>query len=96
MKYPAKSVNGTYGYRTPMSMKNNDTWVISQKYGGLSMMIVGLINGVLGLFFILIPLRIDTEIYQLLFSLISSVAMIIIDEIHLNKLFNKDGSRKNS
>ena len=33
-KCPPKSINHFYGYRTRMSMKNQDTWVFAHKYCG--------------------------------------------------------------
>lgn len=31
---PPKDINGIYGYRTSMSMKNQDTWDFAQRYMG--------------------------------------------------------------
>ena len=31
-KFPPESINGVIGYRTPMSMKNKDTWDEAKKY----------------------------------------------------------------
>lgn len=31
---PPETINGLYGYRTPMSMKNKATWDFAQKYWG--------------------------------------------------------------
>ncbi len=33
-KHPPRTVNGIYGYRTSMSMKNQDTWDFAQAYFG--------------------------------------------------------------
>lgn len=33
-KNPPKTINGVYGYRTAMSMKNKDTWNFAQLYCG--------------------------------------------------------------
>lgn len=93
-KYPPENVNGVYGYKTPFSMKNKDVWNVAQKYGGISMMILGLINAIIGIWSIFKPLIINNRKIQELFLLISVIVMIIVDEIHLRKVFNKDGSRK--
>lgn len=92
--YPPKDINSIYGYRTPMSMKNRDTWDVSQKYGGASMIVFGVISGIFGLWAIIQPLSINNEFVQLLFLLLGSVVMIVWDEKYLRALFNKDGSRK--
>lgn len=94
MKYPPKSINSMYGYRTPFSMKNQDTWDISQKHSGFLMIILGIINGIVGILSIVQPMQTNNEKIQLLFSLIVAVAMIILEEVHLRKIFNKDGSKK--
>lgn len=39
-------------------------------------------------------MHVINEENQLLFSLIVAVAMIILEEVHLRKIFNKDGSKK--
>lgn len=41
--YPHKSVNRTYGYRTSMSMKNNETWKFAHGHNGMIWRWVGLI-----------------------------------------------------
>jgi uncharacterized membrane protein len=93
-KFPPESINGVMGYRTPMSMKNKDTWDEAQKYSGISMTILGGINILLGTLSYLVKGFLVNELFQLLFTLIGATIMIIIDEVHLRKVFNKDGSRK--
>ena len=34
LKHPPKSINSSYGYCTPMSQKNQDTWDFAQAYCG--------------------------------------------------------------
>ena len=93
-KFPPESINGVIGYRTPMSMKNKDTWDEAQKYSGVSMIILGIISLLLAIISYLVKGLLENESFQLLFMLIGVVIMIIIDEVHLRKIFNKDGSRK--
>lgn len=94
MKWPPKSINCVYGYRTPFSRKNKDTWDESQKHSGLLMMILGVINGIFGAWAIINPISINNEQVQGMFLLVGAVIIIVIEEIHLKKLFNKDGLRK--
>lgn len=42
LKYPPKEINGIYGYRTAMSMKNKMTWEFAHKYCGKLWYICGL------------------------------------------------------
>lgn len=91
--FPPKKINGVYGYRTNTSMKNQDTWNVAQKYAANSMIILGIVCVVLG--FILNQLIKNVNIgYQGIIVLIGVIAMLILDELHLRKVFNKDGSRK--
>lgn len=93
-KFPPKQVNGVIGYRTSMSMKNKDTWNEAQRYGGISMIVLGIINIILGaLFYFIKGFLIDYN-FQLLFMVLGAIIMIVMDERHLRKIFNKDGSRK--
>lgn len=94
MRFPLKSRNCIYGYRTTFAMKNQETWDLAQKHGGLSMIILGFLNGIFGIWATIQPIAINNEFVQMSFLLIGSAFMIVFDEIYLKKLFNKDGSRK--
>ena len=41
LKKPPKDINGAYGYRTPMSMKNQDTWDFAHRVCGRVWCIAG-------------------------------------------------------
>ena len=94
-KNPPKKINYFYGYRTPASMKNQDTWKEANAYGakwGIKLM-----WGVL--FFVQIPTILLMDVDKSL--QISTVAMVIgliailpITEIHLRKIFNDRGEWK--
>ncbi|GAA0071176.1 SdpC immunity protein SpdL [Clostridium sardiniense] len=91
--FPPQKINGIYGYRTPSSMKNQDTWNESQKYSANALIILGFIYLALG--FLLSHLFEDISIvYENIIILIGVIIMILLDEVHLKKVFNKDGSRK--
>ena len=94
MKYPTKSINSVMGYRSPLSMKNQDTWDVSQKHSGFSLIILGVINGIFGIWSIIQPMANNNQNVQLVLLLISAIALIAYEEIHLMKLFHMDGSRK--
>ncbi|MBU3161707.1 hypothetical protein KPL37_18630 [Clostridium frigoris] len=40
------------------------------------------------------PIAINNSYMQTFFVLISVIILVIIEKLHLNKLFNEDGSRK--
>lgn len=92
--FPPKTINSLYGYRTSFSMKNQDTWDVAQKYGGYSMIVLGIANGIFGGWAAIQPLIVNGLIAQMIFLLIGVVVMLVVDEKHLSKIFNKDGSRK--
>lgn len=43
MHNPPKEINGSYGYRTSMSMKSRETWDFAHRYFGRLWFILGLI-----------------------------------------------------
>jgi uncharacterized membrane protein len=93
--FPPKKINSIFGYKTILSMKNQDTWKEALKYSGNTLIILG---------FIFVPLQFvlsqliesmnNGYEYEKIIILICCVVMVIINEVHLNKVFNKDGSRK--
>ena len=93
-KFPPKSINSMIGYRTPMSMKNKDTWDEAQRHSGKSMLVVGVITIFLWALSYLLKGFLLSETFQLLVILIGAIIMIVVDEVHLWKIFNRDGSRK--
>lgn len=95
MKWPPKSRNSMYGYRTLFAKKSQDTWDEAQKNVGLLMIIVGVINGIFGAWASIQSIDINNEQGQLMFLLASAVIMIIIEEVHLRKIFDEHGIKKN-
>ena len=91
--FPSKNSNWVYGYRTRLSMKNQDTWEVSQKIGGFSMIVFGIIFLIITLVLELFLENLFDEVLVIIL-LIGSVLMLIFDEMYLRKIFNRDGSRK--
>lgn len=90
---PPTKINIIYGYRTKLSMKNQDTWDEANKYSANSFIIFGCTYLALG--FILSQLIKDVnDNFQIVIFLIGAVIMILVDEFHLRKTFTKDGIRK--
>lgn len=94
--WPPKEINSFYGYRTPFSKKNNDVWKEANTYGG-TMMILGAVIAII--FSIIItslygnnPGR--SNIICVMGSLIIVLISIFYTEVHLRKVFDKDGKRK--
>jgi len=100
IKSPPKNINSLYGYRTELSMKNQDTWDYAHKYCGRLWVRLGLVLLPLSLAAML-PFRgADTEtvgiagviilIPQLLIMFIS----IPITQSALKKTFDQYGIRR--
>ncbi len=96
-----KAINSLFGYRTTMSMKNQDTWAFAHQYVGSWWRIAGMILlplSVLPLFFVLHQ-SIDTiglvgSVICML-QLIPMVLSLFATEKALKKVFDKNGQRKN-
>lgn len=95
---PPKHINNLYGYRTPMSMKNDATWEFAQKHWGYVCFKSGLLT-------LLSPLALlpfihgDTDTIGIAGTVIcsSQIAVLLITiyftEKALKKNFNKFGER---
>lgn len=92
--FPPKTQNSFYGYRSFMSMKNQETWNEAQKYAGFTMLIFGLINLFLSLWAILTPIILNNEVVQLMVLIIGTIFVIYINEARLREIFTKEGKRK--
>lgn len=90
---PPQKINSTYGYRTRSSMKNQDTWNEAQKYSSNSLVAFGFIYVALGFVFRQMNESVNNGFGMIMF-LAGMVVMIVLDEAHLRKVFNSDGSRR--
>jgi|GEM_PF-2813793 len=86
------SVTG-FGIKIPAAEKNLDTWNEANHFFGIVGAISGIICIVAG---ILYYLNVLADIKIILYLLIVlMVICIILTQIHLTKVFDKDGKRKN-
>lgn len=95
---PPKRINGWYGYRTKMSMLNQDTWDYAHRVAGHIWIILGV--GILPSS-ILLPLLLrewthvgDFIMIQIYVQIALLMSVIPLVEIQLHKRFNKNGIRK--
>lgn len=89
--FPPKVINSVYGYRTSFSMKTQETWDEAQRYSALSFIFCGaalLLAAVLCTL-----LRLDM-LPQTVFFAIGIIIMLVVDEYHLRRMFNPDGTKK--
>ncbi len=95
-----KNINYAFGYRTTMSMKNQDTWQFAHKYCGKLWFRLGLILLPLSIIPLLFVLEKEIETIVTVGTVICFAQIvpllgsIIPTEIALKKVFDKSGKRK--
>ena len=99
LKAAPKEINGIYGYRTAMSMKNQDTWEFAHKHFGKVWFYAGLILlplNIIPLFFVMGESKDLIGTVGIVVCLIDTAVMllsIIPTEKALKKNFDSDGNR---
>ena len=99
-KHAPKSINGIYGYRTSMSMKNEDTWKFAHDYCGKLWYKVGLIMLIPSVLVQLPFVKRSTDTIGIMTVVLETVqicvmiASIFPTERALRKTFDKYGNRK--
>ena len=100
MKKSPKEINGIFGYRTTMSMKNRDTWEFAHKYCGKTWYLCGLILLPISLLSMFVVLgKNDTIVGSFagvvcVMQLIPFAASIIPTEKALKRNFDENGNRR--
>ena len=95
-----KKINYLYGYRTPMSMKNKDTWDFAHRYFGRLWFIMGWIVLFITILAMIALLGKDTDTIGNLGAIITllqcipMLGVIIPTEKALKKNFDEDGNRR--
>ena len=99
LKAAPKEINGIYGYRTAMSMKNQDTWEFAHKHFGKVWFYAGLILlplNIIPLLFVMGESKDLIGTVGIVVCLIDTAVMllsIIPTEKALKKTFDSDGNR---
>ena len=91
--FPPARINSIYGCRIPSAMRNQDTWDEGNRYSANLMIIIGIIS----IFMVPILYLVFGEKGIMPGALISAfllIGMIILVELHLRKLFDKEGRRR--
>lgn len=97
---PPKEINNLSGYRTSMSMKNQDTWKFAHNYVGKLWFISGIVSIIPTVFsfLYLYGRKVDTIGYMggilCLIQMILMIGSIIPTEIALHKNYDINGNRK--
>jgi uncharacterized membrane protein len=94
-KFPIKNSNLISGYRTKFSMKNQTTWDEAQRYSSKKMIIFGLIAiGIALILYFVFPKNHELiSIISTVIGLCSAFCTVIFTEIHLRKMFDKNGNK---
>lgn len=99
-KHAPKSINGIYGYRTSMSMKNEDTWKFAHDYCGKLWYKLGLIMLLPSVLVQLPFMKSSTDTVGNVTLVLESIQIcvmigsIVPTELALRKTFDKYGNRK--
>ena len=99
-KHAPKSINGVYGYRTSMSMKNEDTWKFAHDYCGRLWYKIGLIMLIPSVLVQLPFVKSSTDTIGIMTVVLETVqicvmiASIFPTEKALRKTFDKYGNRQ--
>lgn len=102
MKKPPKKINGIYGYRTTMSMKNQDTWDFAHGYCGKLWYKSGWIILLLSVVIMLFVLGKEENRMESCGSILCIIQCIILvgtifpTERAMKNTFDKNGIRKNN
>ena len=96
-----KNINGIYGYRTSMSMKNKETWEFAHQYCGHLWIRLGFVILIISIICSFIAFTCDDkvqDIIDLIVVIIQTIALIVSIfpvEKELKKNFDKNGDRRN-
>ncbi len=97
---PPQNINATFGYRTTMSMKNQDTWDFAHRYCGKVWFKCGIVLLPLSVIPLLFVLNKDIEAIASAGLIIAAVQLIPLigsifpTEAALKKTFDKNGIRR--
>lgn len=100
LKRPPKEINPMFGYRTPMSMKNKDTWIFAHKYIGKLWYLFGCAFVPITFFVMFLTIGKDTDTVGTVGGILCFVQMIVLlgcivpTEKALKKTFDHEGKRR--
>ena len=95
-----KKINGIYGYRTTMSMKNKETWEFAHKYCGLLWKKLGFILLILSAIISIVAFKFNDDgkaiiiLILVLMQIVVLIASISPVEKALKKNFDENGNRR--
>lgn len=100
LKHPPGKINGFYGYRTTMSMLNQNTWEYAHQYCGRLWKKIGIGMLMISIVVSIPILWVNKDIQGLITCVLETIQVIVLlgsvfpVEQALKKEFDKDGNRK--
>lgn len=100
LKSPPQKINKAFGYRTALSMKNQETWQFAHRYCGRLWRTMGLILLAVSIVAMLFVLKKPVETVGVYGSVVCAVQLFILTgsifptEIALRKNFDEYGKRR--
>lgn len=85
--FPPKRINALYGYRTPKSIQNQETWNFAQKYSSNKMIQIGLFLVVISFLKIIIGSNFEV-FFNFLFAFTAIIYLFVATEKALKNKFN--------
>ena len=100
LKHKTPRKNAIYGYRTSMSMKNNDTWVFANRYCGKLWIKCGLILLFISVILMLTVIKASSDTVDIMATIMCLIQLIpLVGTIYpvvkaLKNNFDEKGNRK--
>ena len=100
MKKVPKRINGVFGYRTAMSMKNEDTWAFAHNYCGRIWYICGWVTMPITVIVMFFVIGKNVDVTGAAGGIVVGVQIVLfimavfLTERALKKNFDKDGKRR--
>lgn len=99
-KHPPKNINGIYGYRTSMSMKNMDTWKFAHEYCGKLWWKIGWMILPISIITMMLCMKSSKDIIGTVGGVVSAIQCVLLIvsifpvEKALKKNFDKNGMKR--
>ena len=95
LKFPPKKPNHFYGYRTSMSMKNQQTWETANFLSSYMFLIISFMTFLIQVIGVLLNLNFDTTYLSATIFLVLGLLMgCLYIEKKLRTIFDEDGNKK--
>ncbi len=92
--WPPKKINHFYGYRTPRSMRNQDTWDEAQRYSTCMLQYAALATTAFQVLAVRLWPDERSIMASVAFLVVALLATIVATERHLKSTFDDEGNRK--